>query len=428
LYPLKEHNQLLKTEHAAESVETENGIHVVQYAKTIVSHLGQYVGLYGGKQQSNNTEHAFIISDQVLKEVKRAVKQMLINPSDELKSDQLYHGSLIAFYEDVLKKRAGLFAINGTTYEDLLQIFVSMMHSRLRQEANSKSGSDAEADEFIYARVQKLAKVIKSAVEEMCSAEDLNRMQRRMSRVAIQRLVAAGMETSQDQYPDECTKRRRRATSVHSSHPELNKDVDQNEIAESAASRTMSEWLKQAFSGNREQHLALVREIKQSRAPECLEVEYKLRLKILDNDAKKLDDPSTPMLQTFYGINPESFENKETYIYWRKLEKNALLEKTNQLHVRYIDSLEQQQKATEVALPEVKKEAEVLIEAQATKQSKPSRIKICIHLVEARNVAIKDDTGTSDPYCVVEYGDKQRYETNIIYKSLSPRWNQDVML
>lgn len=62
------------------------------------------------------------------------------------------------------------------------------------------------------------------------------------------------------------------------------------------------------------------------------------------------------------------------------------------------------------------------------KEKKHGKVRLCVHIIEAKNLAIKDDTGTSDPYCVVEYGEKQRFETHVIYRSLYPRWNQEVTL
>lgn len=48
-------------------------------------------------------------------------------------------------------------------------------------------------------------------------------------------------------------------------------------------------------------------------------------------------------------------------------------------------------------------------------------------MIEARGVRIGDKTGTSDPYCVLKFGEEVQ-ETNVIKKSLNPKWREQFKL
>jgi hypothetical protein len=48
---------------------------------------------------------------------------------------------------------------------------------------------------------------------------------------------------------------------------------------------------------------------------------------------------------------------------------------------------------------------------------------VCITVLEGRNLAAKDSTGTSDPFVVLKLG-KQEHKTNKQMKTLNPRWNE----
>jgi len=47
---------------------------------------------------------------------------------------------------------------------------------------------------------------------------------------------------------------------------------------------------------------------------------------------------------------------------------------------------------------------------------------LVVHVDSARNLTAKDDNGTSDPFCKVEYG-KETRKTNICLKTLNPAWH-----
>ena len=131
-------------------------------------------------------------------------------------------------------------------------------------------------------------------------------------------------------------------------------------------------------------------------------------------------DPQKPIIDdAFYPLIASSFGKEAAFHYWRKQERHALLKHSARLHKTHL----QEQEKMELPVEGVQ-------EKEASKQkSKPNpHARICVHIVEARNVAIKDDCGTSDPYCVIEYGSKQRYETNVVPKTLYPRWDQDITL
>lgn len=49
-----------------------------------------------------------------------------------------------------------------------------------------------------------------------------------------------------------------------------------------------------------------------------------------------------------------------------------------------------------------------------------------VTVIEARNVAGMDKSGTSDPYCVLKSSfNKQTFKTKVIKKTLAPRWDQE---
>jgi Ca2+-dependent lipid-binding protein len=53
--------------------------------------------------------------------------------------------------------------------------------------------------------------------------------------------------------------------------------------------------------------------------------------------------------------------------------------------------------------------------------------RLVVEVVAGRNLAVKDLSGTSDPYCILCMG-KTELKTNIIEKNLDPVWNEEFFL
>ena len=49
-----------------------------------------------------------------------------------------------------------------------------------------------------------------------------------------------------------------------------------------------------------------------------------------------------------------------------------------------------------------------------------------LKILSGNNLCVKDATGTSDPYVIVNLvpGAKQNVKTRVIYKDLNPKWNE----
>jgi len=50
-----------------------------------------------------------------------------------------------------------------------------------------------------------------------------------------------------------------------------------------------------------------------------------------------------------------------------------------------------------------------------------------VHVIEARDLAVADDNGFSDPYCIITLG-KLKRKTKVIKKTLHPKWNESFSL
>lgn len=51
--------------------------------------------------------------------------------------------------------------------------------------------------------------------------------------------------------------------------------------------------------------------------------------------------------------------------------------------------------------------------------------RLFVHILEGRNLAVKDKlSGTSDPYCVLILG-KDKYKTAMIEKEINPVWENE---
>ncbi|XP_058244091.1 multiple C2 and transmembrane domain-containing protein 2 isoform X2 [Hemibagrus wyckioides] len=63
-------------------------------------------------------------------------------------------------------------------------------------------------------------------------------------------------------------------------------------------------------------------------------------------------------------------------------------------------------------------------EAQFTPSGQKLHYLLTINLKEGRNLAIKDRSGTSDPYVKFQINGKTVYKSKVVYKNLNPAWNE----
>ncbi|KAM9765330.1 multiple C2 and transmembrane domain-containing protein 2-like isoform 1-T2 [Menidia menidia] len=61
-------------------------------------------------------------------------------------------------------------------------------------------------------------------------------------------------------------------------------------------------------------------------------------------------------------------------------------------------------------------------------QDSPRSFLLTINLKEGRNLVIRDRCGTSDPYVKVKLDGKTIYKSKVVYKNLSPTWNESFSL
>ncbi|MCI4379278.1 hypothetical protein PGIGA_G00226080 [Pangasianodon gigas] len=70
------------------------------------------------------------------------------------------------------------------------------------------------------------------------------------------------------------------------------------------------------------------------------------------------------------------------------------------------------------------KSSGVCSEAQAVPAGQKLHYLLTINLKEGRNLAIKDRSGTSDPYVKFKIDGKTVYKSKVVYKNLNPTWNE----
>ena len=235
-FPLLDHADLLQSPTTSE----QNLGPTSEYAKMLTGFLGL-------EDSSTKKDPSFKLSAAVMKEVKRLIKDQLHEAPVQ---DKLYSVALLQFYETVIKKKAGFFVAAGSSYEDLLHIFVQIVNQELRKgsmEGNETQILDpyGDVDAAVLARVEKFVQLIKNAAS---SKEELETVERRLSRMAIQRDVAVEMDqllhVDSEKLGKPLSRQRSRQRSRNQESEEVGVTLDGNKNENQECSTAMAEWLK----------------------------------------------------------------------------------------------------------------------------------------------------------------------------------------
>ncbi|TSS72715.1 Multiple C2 and transmembrane domain-containing protein 2 [Bagarius yarrelli] len=105
------------------------------------------------------------------------------------------------------------------------------------------------------------------------------------------------------------------------------------------------------------------------------------------------------------ALKPVSPRSSEMFIIGSAEDKNKVTNETNDYDTTFSSEI----KSTE---------------SQATPAGQKLHYLLTINLKEGRNLAIKDRSGTSDPYVKFQINGKTVYKSKVVYKNLNPAWNE----
>ncbi|KAI3646216.1 hypothetical protein MP228_009144 [Amoeboaphelidium protococcarum] len=383
-----------------------------------------------GDQKSRQYSADSKLTSVFVKELKEAAKSWLKENASSGQEDsssfvdRIYFHALLQFYEQVIKKNQSQIVSAGTTYADLINIFDLRVRKEIEQLIAEAPADEsriltpfANKSEAAFARVQLFVDLVKACIEDL-QVQELSQSSRKNRRHS--RMPSTAQSGGKANH-----KRTKSKTNESSSGSSGKKDNTENgAIAEvdevesfdtqllTQSSVVMAELLKDVFIIKRNQHEKYLHSITTSEEAELMVDDFNQKLRSLDNR-----DMSG---SKFYQFEVENLcDNEPVFYYWRKLEKKDL--------GRFISRLDKLYIHPDQGQADVPVQSEVIAPQEDKTQSQGMQ-QIRIRVIEAKNLAAKnEDVQSSDPYVAVEWG-KERYETSVVQGSLFPLWDQEVQL
>ena len=421
------------------------------------SDVGPSTAGTNGKQRQHSSHKEQGGGDQkkvtavVLKHFKEKVKVWLKESNVKPEGvDDIYWRALLDFYDDILKKRAAQVVSAGSTYDDLVTVFETNCRKELQQKSEQNPSVPAyhpfdTMEDAIVARVQPFIELLNTCIEEVRTEEMIamsknRRMSREKARSGHKRHLSkilasgAGQGSPGTRTPTLKHSASKDEVHVHSRNPTeptedseelMSPDVKEHLSGESVA---MTEWVKDSFMVSRRTHERHLNNALNSNEPKNRVKEFQKRIDELENDEFAEDE--SEVKNEFYDVTSKSFsrQNKDAVHYWRKLERRALLKYIARTQKMYIEAAKKAKEDAQATSPTTVEESKTESNDSLDKDKKSNKyVTVKVRVIEAKNLAIKDDDGQSDPYAVVEWG-RERYETNVINNTLFPLWDQEVTL